>query len=218
MGGRAEEEGVVSGRRSRGVAPRRERITISVGRGTAQALALVGAVGVIGVFGLGVAVGVGRQRGAGVVVEEGLGTAPGPGSEGEAEIAGVVVPSASRSTATATATATATTALAFAFASKERSAEPKPELAIRVGAPSTSSRYGIQLGAYPDLAGARAFVAAHAARLRRVKVHVIPTEIEGRGVWYRVRIGAFASKGEAEAARKRLPAPLGAGSIVVGYR
>lgn len=82
MGGRAEEEGVVSGRRSRGVAPRRERITISVGRGTAQALALVGAVGVIGVFGLGVAVGVGRQRGAGGGGGGGIGNCTGSGIGG----------------------------------------------------------------------------------------------------------------------------------------
>ncbi|MCK6551884.1 SPOR domain-containing protein, partial [Myxococcota bacterium] len=102
-------------------------------------------------------------------------------------------------------------------------AEPAADAALAgidvvVGAPAKKGGWGLQVGAYPSLDEARAYVGAHAASLRAFRVHLIPTEITGRGTWHRVRIGYYSSRAEAEVAKKALPSDLASDALVVSYK
>lgn len=94
--------------------------------------------------------------------------------------------------------------------------ESEPDLAIEPIAPA--SGFGLQIGAYPKLEEADAYLRAHRHELRGLKIHVIPTVIQRRGVWHRIRVGVFASRAEAEEAKRALPGSISREAIVVGYR
>jgi cell division septation protein DedD len=96
-------------------------------------------------------------------------------------------------------------------------APPAPELDIRIGR-VTRPGYGIQIGAFPDVDTAREYLNARAPVLKGYKIYLIPTAIEGRGVWHRARLGLYESKKEAEAAKRKLPEAIAKDAIVVSYR
>jgi septal ring-binding cell division protein DamX len=114
----------------------------------------------------------------------------------------------------------------------ERAAEPGPRVLdglataprlaaavdVVVGGPAPKAGWGLQVGAYPSLDEARAYVAAHAASLGERRVHILPAQIAGRGTWHRVRIGYYSSRAEAEAAKKALPSDLASNALVVSYK
>lgn len=93
-----------------------------------------------------------------------------------------------------------------------------PKIDLEIGPAKSSSAYGIQIGAYPNLSTAQHFVSEHAESLQGYKVFVVPTEIRGRGVWHRVRVGAFPSRAEAEEARQKMPDGLAKNAMVVSYK
>lgn len=97
-------------------------------------------------------------------------------------------------------------------------ASPSPVLDLAIGAMKSSSYFGVQIGAYPDIGEAERFVRAHGTALAGLRIHVVPTEIPGRGTWHRIRVGVFATRPEAEEAKRRLPPALRAGAIVVSYK
>jgi DedD protein len=62
--------------------------------------------------------------------------------------------------------------------------------------PRGKGRFALQLGSFPDQAEAEAF-----ARQFGSPVYVVPSEIPGRGLWYRVRVGDYPSAREAITAK-----------------
>ncbi len=78
--------------------------------------------------------------------------------------------------------------------------------------------YGVQLGAFESRAEAEGFVETHAGALSELPVHLLPAEVPGRGVWWRVRVGLAPSRGKADRIRKAMPASLAAAALVVSYR
>jgi cell division protein FtsN len=57
-----------------------------------------------------------------------------------------------------------------------------------------TTRFTLQIGAFPDLAEAEAFAQQYQSL---GKPYVVPSEIPQKGTWYRVRVGDFASQKEA---------------------
>lgn len=80
------------------------------------------------------------------------------------------------------------------------------------------SGFGLQLGAFPSRDEARAFLETHRDILAGAKVFLIPTEIPGRGTWYRVRIGVVKQRGDAEILRQKLPENLARAALVVSHK
>jgi DedD protein len=62
--------------------------------------------------------------------------------------------------------------------------------------PRGKGRFTLQLGSFPDRAEAEAF-----ARQFGPQPYVLPSEIPGRGTWYRVRVGDYPSLKDAVAAK-----------------
>lgn len=91
-----------------------------------------------------------------------------------------------------------------------------PDVDVRTRAPSRG--YGVQLGAFETEAEARDFVAAHAAGLARLPVYLVPTTLEGRGTWHRVRAGDVKTRAAAETLRAALAPELAARAIVVSHK
>ena len=91
-----------------------------------------------------------------------------------------------------------------------------PVLRILSGRPRYG--FGVQLGAYPSREDAEAFVGRHADVLGRYPVYIVPTRVEGRDDWHRIRVGRFKSRRQAEAVRLALPEELGESALVVSYR
>jgi cell division septation protein DedD len=91
-------------------------------------------------------------------------------------------------------------------------------VALEIAAEAPSRGYGLQVGAFESEAEARAFIEARASDVGALPVYVVASEVPGRGRWFRVRLGAFSSRGAADAARERLGAELKALAMVVGYR
>lgn len=76
---------------------------------------------------------------------------------------------------------------------------PKPAAASK---PAAKGRFAIQVGAFKDAGSAEVLV----KRLRG-KGHAayhLRTKVPGKGVWYRVRVGAYDSRSDAEASLARL--------------
>ncbi|MEQ8571860.1 MAG: SPOR domain-containing protein [Deltaproteobacteria bacterium] len=78
--------------------------------------------------------------------------------------------------------------------------------------------FGLQLGAFESREEAVAFIREHGAALGDRRVHVIATEVKGKGTWHRVRVGHFDSKRIARRARRNMTDELRSTSIVVKYR
>jgi cell division septation protein DedD len=75
--------------------------------------------------------------------------------------------------------------------------------------PPPASPWSIQLGASTDPADAKRLAAKHPGAL------VVSADVDGRR-WYRVRLGGFASRGDAQAALARLERETGARGFVTG--
>jgi cell division protein FtsN len=77
-----------------------------------------------------------------------------------------------------------------------------PDAAIRMAlarGPSASGEYTVQVSAYQSMAEASAFTAS--LKRKGFSSFVVRAEVAGKGTWYRVRLGRFAT--EAEAARAK---------------
>lgn len=79
-------------------------------------------------------------------------------------------------------------------------ATPKPAPVIAAAAPD--KRFTIQVASFQDLASAERSVKS--LQDKGFSAHHRRVEVPGKGVWYRVRIGAFDTKAEAEAMLKKL--------------
>jgi len=73
-------------------------------------------------------------------------------------------------------------------------AAPKP-VAVAAELPTVKGKYTLQLSAFPTREEADAFAKKYEGTF------VLPTEIPGKGTWYRVRCGNFATYSEAGAAK-----------------
>jgi cell division septation protein DedD len=80
--------------------------------------------------------------------------------------------------------------------------------AVRGGA------YTIQVGAAQERSDAERL----ATRLRTYRPRVEPAEVDGKGRWYRVRVGSFASRDEAERTRKDVARATGVSGYVTASR
>ncbi len=181
--------------------PRRERITFS--------LSPVGwsAVAALGVALLGCSFALGWwARPSTVATEKVLAMAPALPAE-----------RASPPTSEKEVTATEIKPLPEPAPKPEPKVEPKPAPIVPVRE-APRGGFGLQLGSYPNSSEAEAFIAAHGARLQGWTVYLLDSPIAGKGVWYRVRLGHYENKSDAEAAQKRLDPALLGSALVVAYK
>jgi cell division protein FtsN len=75
-------------------------------------------------------------------------------------------------------------------------------------------RFTLQLGSFPDRAEAEAF----SQRFAPQGSYVIASEIPGKGTWYRVRVGDYASAKDAIAAKSNFEKQHNVIAYVVGPR
>jgi cell division protein FtsN len=86
--------------------------------------------------------------------------------------------------------------------------EPAPERSA-----SSKIRYTLQTASYQERS-----VAEHDVKNMKQQgfaAFVLPSEIPGKGTWYRVRLGSFANKGAAERLQKELRSKAGINSFVL---
>ena len=90
----------------------------------------------------------------------------------------------------------------------------KPVKTTPAAVPATAGAYVLQIGAYKSEADAgaawKAYQAKHSTLLSGVSSSVQKADLGGKGVWYRLRAGAFADKDTAAAMCTRLQAEGGA--------
>ncbi len=100
---------------------------------------------------------------------------------------------------------------------KKNVTKPSPEVekktASRKQATSAKLRYTIQVSSHPERQTAEEDV-------RRMKqsgfaAFIVTSELQGKGTWYRVRIGRFTNRDAAEKLQKEIHAKVGMESIVV---
>lgn len=86
--------------------------------------------------------------------------------------------------------------------------QPKPvaKKAVQKG------RFTVQVAASQDAESAERLVAT--LRKKGYKAYQIRTEVPGKGVWYRVRVGAFSDRGAADKALSKLKASKYGGMVV----
>jgi DedD protein len=89
-----------------------------------------------------------------------------------------------------------------------------PAAANTNAATKTKGRFTLQLGAFPDRAEAEAFAKRFAAQ----SSYVVPSEIPGKGTWFRVRVGDYATAKDAIAAKSNFEKQHGVIAYVVGPR
>lgn len=89
-----------------------------------------------------------------------------------------------------------------------------PAAANANAAAKTKGRFTLQLGAFPDRAEAEAFAKRFAAQ----SSYVVPSEIPGKGTWFRVRVGDYATAKDAIAAKSNFEKQHGVIAYVVGPR
>jgi cell division septation protein DedD len=103
---------------------------------------------------------------------------------------------------------TATKAPEPASAAKEppkSKAKPVPRPKSKVArAPSSNRRFTLQVRAYPDKDKDKAEELVEHLKQRGFEAYLASADVEGRGTWFRVRVGRFGSRDEAEAFRTRL--------------
>jgi cell division protein FtsN len=115
-------------------------------------------------------------------------------------------------------------------AAKPEPAKPAPAAKLEAAAPAkkvaiatpplgsdpakAKGRFTLQLGSFPDRAEAEAF--AH--RFVPQGAYVIASEIPGKGTWYRVRVGDYASAKDAIAAKGAFEKQHSVIAYVVGPR
>jgi cell division protein FtsN len=98
-------------------------------------------------------------------------------------------------------------------------AAPAKKVAVATPAPGADpakakGRFTLQLGSFPDRAEAEAF--AH--RFTAQGAYVMASEIPGKGTWYRVRVGDYASAKDAIAAKGSFEKQHNVIAYVVGPR
>lgn len=193
-------------RRKRRSLPRSLRVALSLSKGTITFLLFALFVLIGGAFGAGLLVGL-RVREAPMVVEKiVVKETPQPVAMDRAVAAPAVVAQG------VVGQGIATPAIAV------QAEQPKPKLNIIVGPPDDASAWGVQIGAFPDLASAEASLDARVAALMAHPIYIVPAEIKGKGIWHRVRVGTFKTKAEAERARSAMPEDLATQSMVVSYK
>jgi cell division septation protein DedD len=80
-------------------------------------------------------------------------------------------------------------------------ARAKPKAAR---AASANARFTLQVRAYPDKDKDKAEELVEHLKQRGFEAYLASADVEGRGTWFRVRVGRFGSRDEAEAFRTRL--------------
>ncbi len=103
-------------------------------------------------------------------------------------------------------------------AASEDDAAPADAPAVQIREDVPDDGFGLQLGAFESREEAIAFIEEHGAALGDRRVHVVATEVKGKGTWHRVRVGHFDSKRIARRARRNMTDELRSTSIVVKYR
>ncbi|MDA8100322.1 MAG: SPOR domain-containing protein [Nitrospiraceae bacterium] len=91
-------------------------------------------------------------------------------------------------------------------AAQTAKAEPAPKGA------SSKLRYTIQVGSYPDRAQAEEEV--RGMKRRGYAAVLAATNIAGKGIWYRVRVGSFASRPPAEKLAQELKSKEGISAFI----
>jgi len=77
---------------------------------------------------------------------------------------------------------------------------PPPPIVTVPAAPG--ARFSLQAGAFPDEAVAKALSARLTAK--GYQVRIVPAQVEGKGTWYRVRVGSYGERATAEGDRGKL--------------
>ena len=97
---------------------------------------------------------------------------------------------------------------------------PRSKLKVGRASKRTPKRgfFGLQLGAFKTKAEAQRFINKYVDVLGKLPVFLIDVKLRKRGTWTRVRVGEFATKKAAANVKKKLPAKLERGSILVSYR
>jgi DedD protein len=99
-------------------------------------------------------------------------------------------------------------------------ASPTPAKKVAIAAPAAAAdakakgRFTLQLGSFPDRAEAEAF----SQRFTPQGAYVIASEIPGKGTWYRVRVGDYATAKDAIAAKGNFEKQHSVIAYVVGPR
>ncbi len=96
-------------------------------------------------------------------------------------------------------------------ASTHRETREKKDAAPRKSAPS-KLHYTVQVASYPDKQLAND--EAKKMRSRGYAAFVVPSEVAGKGTWYRVRLGSFTNKASAEKLAKEVHVKVGISSII----
>ena len=99
-----------------------------------------------------------------------------------------------------------------AVAKKIPAPRPAPADSRRQGTTADKGRFTIQVSAVKDVQRAARLVAL--LRKKGYRAYQIRSEVAGRGVWYRVRVGAYESRSAAGATLKKLKADRYAGIII----
>jgi cell division septation protein DedD len=138
-------------------------------------------------------------------------TAAASAASGAASIATAATVATSTTAAAAAAAPSSEPALAVSIGSASERAEsaaptrPAPAQAVKRGeAPKVEAgaRYTLQLSAFPDRADADAFMKK--VQASGMKPFVVQSEVPGKGTFWRVRVGDFASKEAAQEAKNEL--------------
>lgn len=138
-----------------------------------------------------------------------------PSSSTAAPIPTATPTSTPTATSTATPTASASpTPIAKPTATASSASATKTSAADSVRSGAGSGGYTIQVGA----AQGRPEAERLAGRFRTWRPRVEPAEVDGKGRWYRVRVGSFASRDEAERIRKDVARATGVTGFVTASR
>ncbi|MBI2373245.1 MAG: SPOR domain-containing protein [Deltaproteobacteria bacterium] len=104
-----------------------------------------------------------------------------------------------------------------ALARDDRRDVSQADVGARARDAGDAAVYSLQLRAFPTEEEARAFVASSSVAVGALPVALVRSEVEGKGTWFRVRVGTFSSARAAEAARAAL-GDLAREAIVVSNR
>jgi cell division septation protein DedD len=80
--------------------------------------------------------------------------------------------------------------------------EIKPPAAPKPAPASVSGHFTIQVASVQDIKGAERMVTG--LRAKGYQAYQIRSDIEGKGIWYRIRVGGFEDRGDAEKTLKKL--------------
>jgi cell division septation protein DedD len=84
----------------------------------------------------------------------------------------------------------------------EPPAAPKTDSGPKPAPASVSGHFTIQVASVQDIKGAEKLVAG--LRAKGYQAYQIRSDLDGKGVWYRIRVGGFNDRGDAEKMQKKL--------------